>query len=241
VSRSSHFARAGLLLASALVIAKLLATGQLHYFLSPSFDGLTAVTGLILAAMAFMEFVRTRRTVHAGHGDLDSFLTLGFVAVPLVAALLLSPRALGVSGLDGAPLLRLVLAFDGPTSVNAGAPPEPRQPIADVGDLMRYLRTAGESGVGQRVHARGLVARGGDLNPNEFVLVRYAIVHCVADAQPLGLLVVAPAGFDEASDKWVEVDGTLASYGRGADRLVGIAAVDIIPTEEPAEPYISAF
>ena len=167
-------------------------------------------------------------------------MTLGLAAVPLVAGLLLSPHALGASALGGTPVSQLVLAFDAaPPSVTAA--PVPGQPIADVDELMRYLRRVGEGGVGQRVHARGLVAHSSELGPNEFVLLRYAIVHCVADAQPLGLLIVAPGELNLESDHWVEVDGTLASEPRGSERLVGITAERITPTDEPPDPYIQAF
>ena len=80
-----------------------------------------------------------------------------------------------------------------------------------------------------------------DLAPNEFVLVRYAIVHCVADAQPLGVLIVAPRGLSLGSDQWVEVDGTLTSEARGGSHLVGIRAEQIVPSDEPPDPYILAF
>jgi uncharacterized repeat protein (TIGR03943 family) len=321
VSRLGRLGRGGLLLGAGLLIFKLLLLGQLHYYLSPSFDGLTALTGVVLAIMGGLELWRAWRAVpdrHPSHAELDAAVTLGLVAVPLVAGLLLAPRALGTDGLGGTPVSRLVLAYDpapgaarpdgaatasgssttpapivasasaaapisiaasgsttwsgavassgsaapsgssmtpgstvasgstaasaGPTVRPPGAAPAPRQPIADVGDLLSYLRVAGEGGVGQPVHARGLVARSDDLPPNEFVLVRYAIVHCVADAQPLGLLVVAPSDIGGLStDQWVDVSGTLASEPRDGDHLVGIHAAQIVSTQEPSEPYIPAF
>jgi len=239
-----RFVRSGVVLGTGVLIAKLLVTGQIHYYLSPTFDGLTAVTGLVLGGMGALELWRALRrspSVQAEHGGLDAMLSLGVLAVPLVAGLLLSPRALGVSGLGGTPVSRLVLAFDTEQAATPSKAPAPRQPIADVGDLMAYLRRAGMGGVGQPVRALGLVARSEDLPPNEFVLVRYTIVHCVADAQPLGFLVVAPDAVNVRGDQWVEVDGTLASELRGVDRLVGIQASRIVPTDEPTDPYVSGF
>ena len=54
-------ARAGLLLGTGVLIAKLLASDQLHYYRSPSFDGLTALTGVALAAMGALELERALR------------------------------------------------------------------------------------------------------------------------------------------------------------------------------------
>jgi len=263
VSRLGRLGRGGLLLGAGLLIFKLLLLGQLHYYLSPSFDGVTALTGLVLATMGGLELWRAWRAVpdrQPSHTEIDAVVTLGLVALPLVAGLLLAPRALGTDGLGGTPVSRLVLAFDpapgassSVASDSAGPPvaasasgspaaPGPRQPIGDVGDLLSYLRLAGEGGVGQPVRARGLVAHSDDLPSNEFVLVRYAIVHCVADAQPLGLLVVAPSDTGGLpTNQWVEVTGTLASEPRDGDHLVGIRAAQIVSSQEPSEPYIPAF
>ena len=241
----TRLARSVLLLGMALLIAKLLATGQIRYYLSTSFDGMIAATGLVLLVMGAADLYRGLRpsaSGKAGHVGLDSALTLGMLAMPLVAGLLLSPRALGTAGLGGTPVSRLALTFDaGPPPAPPTAPPPPRQPIADVGELMSYLRQAGESGVGQHVRAVGLVAHSDDLPANEFVLVRYTIVHCVADAQPLGFLVVVSDGMKLTGDQWVEVDGTLSSEARDGERLVGIRAQHVLTTEEPTDPYILAY
>jgi uncharacterized repeat protein (TIGR03943 family) len=233
--------RSMLLFGTSALICKLLLSGQMRYYLSPSFDGLSALSGAVLAVLGAVELWRAlhqpRQVV--AHAEFDTLLSLGLAAVPLVVGLLLSPRALGTDALGGAPTSRLVLAFDAGPPRAATAPP-PKQPIADVGDLLHYLQVAGEGGVGQPVHARGLVAHSDDLPPDEFVLVRYTIVHCVADAQPLGLLVIAPEASSMAADQWVEIDGILASQPRGSDRLVGIQAARIAPTDEPADPYLSA-
>jgi uncharacterized repeat protein (TIGR03943 family) len=238
-----RLARATLLLGLAVLTAKLLATGQIRYYMSPSFDGVTALTGVVLAAMGARELWRA---FHAGcdpaleFAKLDAALTLGLVAVPLVLGLTLSPRSLGFASLGGTSVTALVLAFDAEVSTTVSRPPA-RRAIADVGDLLSYVRQFGQSGVGQQVRVRGLVAHGDDLPANQFVLLRYMIVHCVADAQPLGFLVDVPGDSNFTSDGWVEVDGKLASAARGSDRLVEIQAEHIMPSEEPADPYVSAY
>jgi putative membrane protein len=239
----SRLARGALLLATAVVIAKLFATGQMRYYLSSSFDWLTALTAVILAIVGGLELsgaYRSRAHTVAGHGEIDGVLALGVAAVPLLVSMFISPRALGTDALGGTQASQLVLAYaEGPPpTVSAAAP---RQPIGDVPDLLSYLRQAGEGGVGQHVHVRGLVTRSGDLPDNQFVLVRYAIVHCVADAQPMGFLIAFTDGADLSANRWVEVDGTLASEPRGSDRLVAIRATQILNSDEPPDPYVSPF
>jgi uncharacterized repeat protein (TIGR03943 family) len=235
-------ARAALLFGFGALIGKLLITGQMRFYMSPSLDPLMAITALLLVVMGVVE---VRGAWFAGAGasrpraELDQALTFGLVAVPLLLASMLTPRALSSTALGGVPVSRIVLAFS-PGPPPSGIPPTPRRPIADFPDLLGYLTQAGENGVGQHVRVRGLVARGDELAPNEFVLLRYTIVHCVADAQPVGVLVLGQPGAAWAGDQWVEVDGTLATEQRGTERLVSIKAEQIAASDEPSEPYVSA-
>jgi uncharacterized repeat protein (TIGR03943 family) len=116
----------------------------------------------------------------------------------------------------------------------------PLHPIRDVPDLFAYLRSAGESGVGQPVHLVGIVARGDNLPADQFVLLRYSIVHCVADAQPVGVLVQLPAGQVVTPDDWVELDGELSSSAQGGVRLISVVATRVTPTNEPVNPYLQS-
>jgi len=234
--------RAALLFGFGLLIGKLLITGQMRFYMSPSLDPLMAITALLLVGMGALE-LRRASPAATGAGrpraDLDQALTFGLVAVPLLLATIATPRALSSTALGGVPVSRIVLAF-GPGPPPSGIPPVPRRPIADFPDLLGYLTQAGENGVGQHVRVRGLVARGDELAPDEFVLLRYTIVHCVADAQPVGVLVLAQPGTAWVTDQWVEVDGMLATEQRGAERLVSIKAEQIAASDEPNDPYVSA-
>ena len=240
--------RAAILFGVAGLIAKLFATGQMVKYMSPSLDALTAATGVVMAVMGVMELIQSRdpdRTHAAGHGHhhesggIEQALTYLLVLAPLVLGLVVTPRALGSSALSGDHMASLLLAFP-PTSTPApsGAPPVASRPITDVPELLAYLRRAGESGVGQHVRASGLVVRNGTLGSNEFALLRYSLVHCVADAVPVGLLVVTSLDPGVASDGWVEVEGVLAVQDREGERLVSIRAERVVLAEEPVNPYL---
>jgi uncharacterized repeat protein (TIGR03943 family) len=241
----SQLVRSLLLLAIAGVIFKLLASGQMALYMSPALDPLTAGTGVLLAGMGAHEMwsaLRHRSNANAtGHGLLaDDALSYLLVLVPVGLGLFATPRALDANALGGQDAARVVVAFS--TSLGSGVVAPPAQPIRDVADLFTYLRTAGEGGVGQPVHLVGMVARGDSLSADQFVLLRYSIVHCVADAQPLGLLVeMADASEPVSSASWVEIDGTLASTERGGAHLVSVFATRVAPTREPANAYLQIF
>ena len=234
-----------LLLAIAGLIARLLVSGQMVLYMSPALDPLTATTGMVLAGMGAHELwsaVRSQPIPGAAHhgSSADEALSYLLVLLPVGLGLLTAPRALDPNALGGQDAARVVVAYS--TTPGSGTVGPPLQPIRDVADLFRYLRTAGESGVGQPVHLVGMVARGDSLSTDEFVLLRYSIVHCVADAQPLGLLVqMGDVGDRSSTATWVEIDGTLASTERGGAHLVSVIASRVAATSEPPDPYLQTF
>ena len=251
--------RALLLLATAGVIAKVFLAGQMALYMSPTLDPLTALTACVLAAMGLSE-VRATAIAHNGsslppppaggthdherqhEAAVDQTLTLLVVAVPLVLGLAFVPRALGSAALSGEDVVGLVWSFAPgdamPAPTAAVAPPPPKGPVEDFADLYGYLRQAGAAGIGQRVHALGVVTRGAGLGSDQFVLLRYSVVHCVADARPVALVVQAPgvAGWQE--DQWVAVDGSLSALPLGGEQLVSVLAERIAPIDEPPDPYL---
>jgi uncharacterized repeat protein (TIGR03943 family) len=243
VSRNpGRLVRGALLLGFAGLVAKLFAAGQMVKYMTPALDPLTALTGVALAVMGVVEILGVGETGesdrHPG-GALDRSLTYGLVLLPLALGLLVTPRALGSGALGGESVARLLLTF-APGSAPPGAAPPPARPLADVPDLLAYLRQAGIAGVGQRVRATGMVTRSEALGADEVALLRYAIAHCVADARPLALLVAGAPVAGSAPDQWVEVEGVLAVRERDGDRLVTIVAERATPVAEPRNPYLSA-
>ncbi len=236
--------RAALLLGFALLIAKLFAAGEMTKYMSPALDPLTALAGLVLAAMGVVEIAAARA---GGHEDdehptdrAEQTLTNLLLVIPLAVGFLMAPRALGSAALGGEDVASLLLTFPaGPAPAARGVAP-PASPIEDLPDLLVYVRQAGEQGVGQRVRVTGLVARADSFAPNELALLRYAIAHCVADARPLGLFVIANAEASWPADQWVSIEGTLESREREGDRLVSIVAETIVAIEEPRNPYLAA-
>ena len=255
--RTAALGRAALLLTSAALIAKLFAAGDMVKYIAPALDPLTALTGLVLGVMGVMEgwrALRSNPTRHAaegaraprdiedGHaveGALEAALTYAVVLLPLVLGLAVAPRALGTSALGGERVTRLLLTF-APGSPAAPRPPKPDEPLDDIGPLLAYLRRVADGSIGQPVRVTGLVMRSDALGAGEFALLRYAIAHCVADARPVALLVVAATLTDVRTDQWVEIEGEVASREREGDRLVTIVAHRITPVEEPRNPYLFA-
>jgi len=230
-----HLLRATALLGIAVLIAKLFATGQMVLYMSPSLDPLTLGTGVVSACLGIWELrAAFHRPGPIGGSSVDNALTVGLVLLPVALGLLITPRALDSSALGGEDLSRLVLVY----------PSQPGSQMARVlaageepPELFAFLRRAGAQGIGQQVRVAGLVARGDSLVAGEFMLLRYSVVHCVADARPIGVLVLADAS-PWHTDEWVEIDGSLDLRQQNGDHLVTVRASTIRPIREPPNPYL---
>ena len=241
----TRLVRAALLAGFGFLILKLLATGQMPKYMSSSLDPLMAATGLVMIGLGVAEGLAggaaRAAEVEAAHppseDNADQALTYGLVGAMLLFGLLVPPRALGTAALAGEDLANYLLAFDPRVAPKPPGEALPGKPIEDVGELTAYLGRVGEGGVGQRVRVTGLVSKSGGLQPGEFPLLRFVILHCVADARPVGFLVVnAPDRPD--LDQWVRIEGTVAVRERLGDRLLAIEATSIVPIGEPADPYL---
>lgn len=93
---------------------------------------------------------------------------------------------------------------------------------------------------GNRVELAGFIYREEGLPPGQFLLARYEISCCAADATVVACLCKLPDGQTLPSDGWVTVRGGVAQ-GEYQSQSVGLIAVEsLTPTEPPADPYIYA-
>lgn len=89
---------------------------------------------------------------------------------------------------------------------------------------------------GEQVDFIGFVTRYADTPADEFLLTRYVVSCCVADATVAQVRVVnvTPGAF--ADNEWVEVAGTIYPIGRE----VIVNASTILDVPRPERPYLSA-
>lgn len=89
---------------------------------------------------------------------------------------------------------------------------------------------------GEQVDFIGFVTRYADTPADEFLLTRYVVSCCVADATVAQVRVVnvTPGGFED--NEWVEVTGTIYPIGRE----VIVNASTVLDVPRPERPYLSA-
>lgn len=213
-----------------------IATGNLSNYINARFVWLSYVaTGLFFAlgvasAVQVIERTRTRASVNA------RALTWGVLvvgAIPLVFGVMVPSRPLGADAVNGS---ISTTAVRGANTAAFAIAPENR-------NILDWLRSFNDSADytafnGQPVDVIGFVYREPTFADDQFMVARFTLSCCVADASALGLPVTYPAAATLEEGAWVHITGRM-QVGDFGDDLMPIVQPDaVVPVEQPEHPYL---
>jgi uncharacterized repeat protein (TIGR03943 family) len=208
----------------------LLASGRTSLYLSPRTAWVVPV-GAILLTAGLVGRLLTGRSRRAEPIRAGTAWALGLVVLPAVLILAGPPAALGSYAASRRSLASGVVS--GPGSVEVGD----RVTLAAVaaGVWSDEARRALADRAGSRVTFDGIVTRRPGQAADEFVLTRFIVSCCVADALSVQVRVVGAPPGRFAEDQWVRVTGTFYPVRR--ETVVDASSIEPIP--RPDEPYLS--
>jgi putative membrane protein len=188
--------------------------------------------GACLATTAAVLRLASARAPRAERLTARESWMLGVVALPVVILLAMPPATLGTyaagrrSGFVGSG----VSASSG--SLDSGA-------ITLIDVAAAQSSKEGQAALarhaGEPVIFEGLVTNEAGAGPGEFLLTRFIITCCVADATIAQVKIVdAPPG-QLADNQWVRVTGKI--YPLGSDVLIDASSV--VPIAQPQHPYLT--
>ena len=214
-----------------LLLVRLAVQGTYRSYVRPGMGPWIAIAGVLLTLLGIIVLWRHRRGEddHGDHehgGEQVAWLLLA----PVLALLLIAPGALGSYSLG-----RTGSAIKVRSGHGVFAPLDPEAGAHEMSLLEFNQRafegTEGASFNGATVRVIGFV---GPTKPDGFVVARYSIACCAADALAATALVTGWTGRVPARDSWVEVEGRFEPGGEVEPRLVA-ASVTVVPT--PDDPY----
>lgn len=184
-------------------------------YVQPAMGPALALAGAVLAVLGGVSLLRRDR---AGRGDSEGHghthaggSRVGWLlAAPVLAIAVVAPNPLGAFAADRAPS---TLA---PASRNFGPLPEPRAGAVDL-PLTEFVGRAhqGDSLRGVPVRLVGFVTT--DHRGGGFLLTRFVVSCCAADARPIRVAVRSAEFPFPAPDTWLEVTGTWLPETRSAE------------------------
>ncbi|NEW05490.1 TIGR03943 family protein [Paenibacillus sp. SYP-B3998] len=92
--------------------------------------------------------------------------------------------------------------------------------------------------IGKKIELSGFVYREDNMKNDQFVVGRFAVSCCSADATPYGVMVDFPTAQNYTKDMWVKVSGTIQNGSYNGNDIFTIKASNIEKIKAPESPYI---
>jgi putative membrane protein len=228
-----------LLLLLALFVYRQLSSGAIHYYINRRFVWLIWLALWVLGILIAGDRIVRRLHVESGpeHDHGPTWRAAGLLLVPLVLGLLVPPQPLGTAALAHRDLnLALQVALVAPSDAIHYAT---EQRDFDLLDWLLLFQQEGEAAIsGQAAELTGFVYRRSNLAPDTWLLNRYVISCCAADAIPVGIAVRAPGSVAPSNDQWVRVVGRFSVEVQDGQLSPILLADAVTPVDQPEHPYL---
>jgi putative membrane protein len=224
-------------------------SGNLVWYINQRYMPLTAIAIIGFLGMALAAILSITRSVH--HHAHEEEEQGSPAKIPLVSSvvgiiILSIPLLLGIA----VPAKPLTASMINTKGMSASAPlssggakkavldisPEDRTVLDWIKifnnqtDISRYL--------GQKANVIGFVYDDPRLPEGHFLVARFAITCCVADAMAIGMAVQSPDAKNLQDNTWVDVKGPVQSIEIGGQKLPLILAESVTQVNQPQQPYL---
>ena len=165
-----------------------------------------------------------------------ALVSLLLVALPVILGLLIPTAPLGALAMG----TREGTSFTAPVSISGAAANPEQAGDRNVLDWISSFQHSSDlaSFAGREAHVTGFVFRDASHAPDRFMVSRFIITCCVADAIPVGLPVRWPDAATLAMDQWVEVTGPIALEQVDGETIPYIDAIAVVAVDPPSQPYL---
>jgi uncharacterized repeat protein (TIGR03943 family) len=214
-----------------VLLARLAIEGTFRRYVKPAMGPWIAVAGVLLAVLGLVVLWRHRRGDDHGHDHHGSERVAWLLLAPVLALLLIAPPSLGAYALDRAGSAVTVRSGGG-TFASLDPATAPHQ-MSLLEFNQRAFEGSGEGASfgGAPVRLLGFV---GPTKDDGFLVARYSIACCAADALAATAHVVGWDGPVPARDSWVVVEGT---FQPGDETNPKLLTTSVAPIPEPDDPY----
>ncbi len=239
-----RFLKTFILLAFGLFLFTRVTEGVITYYINERFILLTLLAASGFVVVSYSVWEMEQRGGH-GHGHSPGQLTwLGWliVAMPLLLGWLVPAQPLRATAVANREINMAASSSNLPTIPASGQTTTTAVDDTLSWNILDWLDAFQSSGsgafYGQEVQLIGFVYRDERFAEDSFMIARFALSCCVADASPAGLLVNWPEAADLATDQWVEVRGYLEAGSFDGRSIPALHAEQVTPIPQPPQPYL---
>jgi uncharacterized repeat protein (TIGR03943 family) len=225
----------------------LLIQGRYTLYLMPQFRPLLII-GLAILGISLLAKIVLRQSHSHARNRIDLWVRLGILLLPILFLAFSHGESLGAFAFDKRRVMGLTPGVGHGIGPEQERPSDSRRPPSgDAQDGKIYetdllsLHWNHVQFLDTRVKIIGRVARDDRLPAQRFILFRFVVLCCVADAQPLALLVDYHDQELPPEDCWVEVRGFVETGEVDGRTCLILRCDDLHPTDPPQEHYLFAF
>jgi uncharacterized repeat protein (TIGR03943 family) len=216
-----------------VLLTRLALEGTFRRYVQPAMGPWIAVAGVLLAGLGLVVLWRHRRGDDGGaHGHHHGRGGVAWLLLaPVVAILLIAPPSLGAFALDRTGSAVTVRSGEGTFAPLDPATAPHEMSLLEFNQRAFEGRADGTSFAGAPVRLVGFV---GPTKDQGFLVARFQIACCAADALAATAYVVGWFGPVPARDAWVAVEGT---FQPGDDTNPRLVATSVTVVAVPDDPY----
>ncbi len=231
------WAKSAVLICLAIFFIYSIASGNLSNYINQRFAWLSYVAAGLFLLLGIANAVDILK--HRDYALLDrshapiTWKVIAIVAIPLLLGTLVPSRPLGSAAAAGGVSLSAASVTKATTFTT--------DPLKwNVLDWLRAFNMSDDvtSFNGKQANVIGFVYREGTYPDNQFMVARFTVSCCVADASAIGLPVISDKASDFPADTWVQISGTLKVGKFKGDNWPILQAATITKIDQPEHPYL---
>jgi len=213
--------------------------GTVLWYINSRFLPLTVIGAFGLLWLAQVRLANLQSTGEAEqthHESSPSTWGLLVLTLPILLGVLIPPAPLGASAVANRGFAAMAPARAGGSPAQLEILPADRTVL----DWVRAFNFAADptAYVGEPADVIGFVYHDPRLAAGEFLLARFTLTCCVADAAAIGMIVRWPAAAELATNGWVRVQGPVQLGELEGRRMPVIGAQSVEAVPPPDQPYI---
>jgi len=227
------------MLAMAVFLFTRVSGNTILYYINDRFVGLTLLAAAGFLVLAVGIWFATDSADGAGQALALGRVSWGgllLVSLPVLLGVIVTPRPLGAAALSNREV-----SLESLTSVAL----QERTAVLRASErtvldwLIEFQRADNPADLsGQEAQVIGFVYRDSRFTDDTFMAGRFIVSCCVADADPIGLIVQSADAGQFAEDQWLEIRGAFQMGTFDGQETPLLIATEINPVDPPAQPYL---
>ena len=110
--------------------------------------------------------------------------------------------------------------------------------VDDFIEILSSIDLFQDNFVGEKIEISGFVYHEDDMKPNQFVVARFSVSCCSADASPFGVMIESSNANIFPKDTWVKVTGIISKTTYAGSDIMKIDTTKLEKIPAAKDPYV---